>query len=126
MPDYEKLYEERKTRVETAIANGQPDRVPNVLMVGFYPIRQAGITMAESMVDHERTCRATYEFYEKHPMLDTASASNFMPAAKFLENLDVKTARWPGETLKKDPGLWTQTRENFSPALPPTLLFDLC
>ena len=32
----------------------------------------------------------------------------------------------PTVSLKKDPGLWTQTRENFSPTPPPTLLFDLC
>ena len=28
MTDYKKLYQERKTRVETAVAGGQPDRVP--------------------------------------------------------------------------------------------------
>lgn len=37
MTDYQKLYEERKTRVETAVRGGQPDRVPNVLLVGTYP-----------------------------------------------------------------------------------------
>lgn len=31
MADYEKLYEERKKRVETAVLNQEPDRVPNTL-----------------------------------------------------------------------------------------------
>ncbi|HIV25852.1 MAG TPA: hypothetical protein IAB71_08795 [Candidatus Scatomonas pullistercoris] len=97
MPDYQKLYEERKNRVETAVHGGQPDRVPNVLLVGTYPIHKAGITMAESMVDHEKACQAMLSFYETHSSTDTASISNFMPAARVLENLDVKTARWPGD-----------------------------
>ena len=97
MTDYKKLYQERKTRVETAVAGGQPDRVPNVLLVGTYPIHKAGMTMAESVVDHEKACQAMLSFYETHSCTDTASISNFMPAAKTLENLDVKTARWPGD-----------------------------
>ena len=38
MADYEKLYEERKKRVETAVLNQEPDRVPNTLLVGTYPV----------------------------------------------------------------------------------------
>ena len=80
MTDYKKLYQERKTRVETAVAGGQPDRVPNVLLVGTYPIHKAGMTMAESMVDHEKACQAMLSFYETHSCTDTASISTFMPA----------------------------------------------
>ena len=68
-----------------------------MLLVGTYPIHKAGMTMAESMVDHEKACQAMLSFYETHSCTDTASISNFMPAAKTLENLDVKTARWPGD-----------------------------
>lgn len=102
MLDYEKKYEERKNRVETAVAGGQPDRVPNVLMVGTYPIHKAGITMAESMVDHERACQAMLSFYETYSYTDTGSVSNFMPAAKVLENLEAKAARWPGDSKGLD------------------------
>lgn len=31
MSEYEKLYQERKLRVETAVKGGTPDRVPNCL-----------------------------------------------------------------------------------------------
>ena len=97
MADYEKLYQERKTRVETAVAGGEPDKVPNTIQVGSYPLHKAGMTMAESMIDHEKACQAMLAFYEKYSYTDTGSVSNFMPAAKVLENLDSKTARWPGD-----------------------------
>ena len=97
MIDYGKRYEERKKRVETAAANQQPDRVPNVLMVGTYPIHKAGITAAESMIDHERACQAMLDFYTQYSYTDTANISSFIPPAKVLEALDVKTARWPGD-----------------------------
>lgn len=97
MIDYEKRYAERKLRVETAVANQEPDKVPNVLLVGTYPIHKAGITAAESMVDHERTCQAMLDFYTQYSYTDTGMISNFTPPAKMLEALDVKTARWPGD-----------------------------
>ena len=76
MADYEKLYEERKKRVETAVLNQEPDRVPNTLLVGTYPLHKAGITMAESMVDHEKACRAMLAFYEKYSYTDTGPISS--------------------------------------------------
>ena len=97
MPDYKKLYEERKTRVETAIANKTPDRVPNVMGAGTYALAKAGITNGRAMVDHEAACQAMLDFYTKYSYTDTASVSNFTPAAKALEALDPKTARWPGD-----------------------------
>ena len=75
----------------------RPDRVPNVIGVGSYPIKKAGLTMAEAMIDHEAACQAMLDFYTKYSYTDTASVSNFTPAAKILENLDSKTARWPGD-----------------------------
>lgn len=53
--------------------------------------------MAESMIDHEKACQAMLSFYQQYSCTDTGSVSNFMPAAKVLENLDSKTARWPGD-----------------------------
>ena len=97
MPDYEKLYEERKTRVETAVANKTPDRVPNVMRVGTYPLAKAGITNGRAMVDFEAACQATYDFYARYSYTDVGSASGFTQAAKVLEALDTKTARWPGD-----------------------------
>ena len=65
--------------------------------MGTYPIFQAGMTMAEMMVDHEKACQAMLKFYEDHDTLDTGMVSNFTPAAKVLELFDSKTARWPGD-----------------------------
>ena len=65
--------------------------------MGTYPLHKAGMTMAESMVDHEKACQAMLSFYQNYTYTDTGSISNFMPAAGVLENLDIKTARWPGD-----------------------------
>ena len=44
---------------------GEPDKVPNTIQVGSYPLHKAGMTMAESMIDHEKACQAMLAFYEK-------------------------------------------------------------
>lgn len=97
MIEYEKLYIDRKTRVETAIINKEPDKVPNTLLVGTYPLHKAGITMADSMVYHEKTCKVMLDFYEQYTSLDTGDMPIFTPSAKVLENIDSKIARWPGD-----------------------------
>jgi hypothetical protein len=97
MEDYKKLYEQRKTRVETAIANRQPDRVPNVMRMGTLPYRLAGISNAQSLVDFEETGRATVDFYKKYPQFDIADVGAYQPAAKVLEAVGTKTMRWPGD-----------------------------
>lgn len=98
--NYEELYQQRKTRIETALACGEPDTVPNVIRIGAYPFLHAGMTSAESMVEHEKACRYTYDFYaEPRHMktIDAAHPSNNMPSAKALEHTGIKTARWPGD-----------------------------
>ena len=43
-PEAEKLYKERVTRFIKAIRLEEPDRVPVILPVGFYPAYNAGIS----------------------------------------------------------------------------------
>lgn len=97
MVDYEARYQERKLRIETAIANGIPDRVPNVMRPGSYPLFQAGISSGRAMVDHEAACKAMLDFYTQYSYTDVASATGHVPAAKALEALQVKNYRWPGD-----------------------------
>lgn len=97
MPDYEKLYQERRTRVETAVENRQPDRVPNCMNCGAFPYREYGVTMAESINDFEKAAEAVLRFYTEFTATDTASGGAHMRPAKVLEALGSKTARWPGD-----------------------------
>lgn len=97
MNNCEKLYNERKKRVETAIALGVPDRVPNVFSAGGLPYQYAGMTMAESMVDIERSGQAKVDFYNSFPMLDVAEVTDSLPPAKTLELMGPKDTRWPGD-----------------------------
>ena len=97
MSGFEKLYNERKGRVETAIALGAPDRVPNVFSPGGLPYQYAGLTMAESMVDIERAGQAKVDFYKSFPTLDVGDVMESLPPAKTLELMGPKDTRWPGD-----------------------------
>jgi len=48
------LYAEREKRVLDAISLRTPDRVPIVVSFGFFPVRNAGMTIQEGMYDGEK------------------------------------------------------------------------
>lgn len=96
------LYEERKNRVLTAIELGQPDRVPNVFAPGGLPFQYAGMTMAESMVDFDRSGQAKVDFYKAFPCLDVAEVLESLPPARTLEMMGTKDTRWPGDPMGLD------------------------
>ena len=96
-------YQERKNRILTAVACGEPDRVPNALRIGSYAFRHTkDFTMAESMVNYEKACFLTCEFYKRHPSIDAATVTTAIPSAKVMELLGLKTARWPGDAKGLD------------------------
>ena len=98
MDNNDKAYREKKKRVLTAIALGEPDRVPNTAQIASYAFRQAlGFTMTESMVNYEKACELMYDFYVQHPTIDAASVTTAIPSGKVMEHLGLKTARWPGD-----------------------------
>ena len=98
MKENNKIYQERKNRILTAVALGEPDRVPNTVQIASYAFRQApDFTMAESMVNYERACKLTYDFYTQHPTIDAATVTSAIPSGKVMEHLGLKTARWPGD-----------------------------
>ena len=99
----EKIYAEKKARILTAIATGEPDKVPNALRIGSYAFRHTeGFSMADSMVNYDEACRLTCEFYMRHPSIDAATVTNAIPSAKVMEHLGLKTARWPGDAKGLD------------------------
>ena len=55
----EKLYQERKKRIEDAIQLRVPDRVPIVPFFHFFPARYAGISFAEAMYDYDKVGMAS-------------------------------------------------------------------
>ena len=58
MKDAAELYKQREKRINDAIALREPDRVPVMLIFGFFPAKLAGITNEEAMYDYDKTMRA--------------------------------------------------------------------
>ncbi|MEM3587409.1 MAG: uroporphyrinogen decarboxylase family protein [Candidatus Jordarchaeaceae archaeon] len=95
-PDAERAYKERVTRIKDAIQLKKvPDRVPVVLMVGFFPAFYSGITPREAMYDYDKL----YMAWKKY-VLDfepDAHIGCFVPGpGKLFDILDYKLYAWPG------------------------------
>ncbi len=94
-PEVEKSYKERITRIKDAIQLKKvPDRVPVVLMVGFFPAFYSGITPREAMYDYDKLQMAWKKF-----VLDfepDAHIGCFIPGpGKLFDILDYKLYAWP-------------------------------
>jgi uroporphyrinogen-III decarboxylase len=57
----EELYAEREKRVLDAIALKKPDRVPIMVMFGFFPARYLGMTVQDVMYDPEKLWKAQWK-----------------------------------------------------------------
>ena len=95
-PDAKKSYKERVTRIKNVIQlKKMPDRVPVVLMVGFFPAFYSGITPREAMYDYDKLFVAW-----KKMVLDfepDAHIGCFVPGpGKLFDILDYKLYAWPG------------------------------
>jgi len=87
-------YEERARRVEDAIQLKEPDRVPVVLSLGYFPAKYAGITCADAFYNPARWKEASIK-----TVVDFApdSAIALGPdSGAALEALDFKQMVWPG------------------------------
>ncbi|MEM2145848.1 MAG: uroporphyrinogen decarboxylase family protein [Candidatus Jordarchaeaceae archaeon] len=92
----EKAYKERVTRIKDAIQLKKvPDRVPVVLMVGFFPAFYSGITPRDAMYDYDKL----YMAWKKYVLDFTPDAhiGCFVPGpGKLFDILDYKLYAWPG------------------------------
>ncbi len=92
----EELYREREKRVNDAIALGVPDRVPIMVLFGFFPAKYSGMTVEEVMYDPEKLGEAQLKtILEFKPDMDqNPYAIRFL--GPILEVLDFKQLKWPG------------------------------
>jgi uroporphyrinogen-III decarboxylase len=100
----EELYNERKRRVEDAIALRVPDRVPIWFQdLGFFPARYTGISYKEAMYDS----KMLFSAYKK-TIIDFEPDMYFNPGHAIhtpgdaLEALGCKQIQWPGDGLPPD------------------------
>jgi hypothetical protein len=89
----EKAYQERATRIKSAIQLKVPDRVPVIPLVGFFPAHYAGITTQEATYDIDKACQA-YEQYT----FDFAPDAHRGPygLGNVYDIIGYKLSVWPG------------------------------
>ena len=95
----EELFEERERRVNDAVALKEPDRVPVIVLSGFFPARYAGITCQEAMYDSNKVMQAWTIFLQdfQPDMIDNPFTTRYLGA--LLDKLGSKQLRWPGRAL---------------------------
>ncbi len=90
----QQLYEERVKRIEDAIQLKEPDRVPIVLSLGYFPAKYAGLTCADAFYNPAKWKEAAIKtVVDFEPDSYTGMGPD---SGKALEALDFKQMVWPG------------------------------
>jgi uroporphyrinogen-III decarboxylase len=97
----EKLYQRRVTRFIKAIKLEEPDRVPVMLPVEYYPAYYAGGNLKKVMYDYDELRRAWLMFLRDFDM-DSFNAPSLVFPARVLDMIDYRLQRWPGHGLPDD------------------------
>jgi uroporphyrinogen-III decarboxylase len=97
----ERLYKERVTRFIKAIKLEEPDRVPVMLPVEYYPAIYAGVNLKKVMYDYDELKRAWLKFLRDFDMDSFIPPSLVFPG-RVLEILDYNIQKWPGHGLADD------------------------
>ncbi len=105
-PEAEQLYKERVTRFIKAIKLEEPDRVPVMLPVGFYPAFNAGISLHTMMYDVNEMRRAWLKFMHDFPEMDTYYGPTLVPPGEVMEGVKLVTQKWPGYGLPETAGYY--------------------
>jgi len=97
----EKSYKARVNRFIKAIKLEEPDRVPVMLPVQFFPAFYAGGTLKTVMYDYKELKRSWLKFLHDFEM-DSFLGPMLVLPGKMLEMIDYKIQVWPGHGLADD------------------------
>jgi hypothetical protein len=100
-PQAEEAYKTRVTRFIKAIKLEEPDRVPVMLPVEFYPAYYAGGNLKKVMYDYGELKKAWLKFLREFDM-DSFNAPSLVFPGKVLDMIDYKLEKWPGHGLADD------------------------
>ena len=100
-PEAEKDYTARVARFIKAIRLEEPDRVPVMLPVQYYPAYYAGGNLKKVMYDYDELKRAWLKFLHEFDM-DSFLAPSLVFPGKVLDMIDYKLQKWPGHGLPDD------------------------
>lgn len=95
----ENLYKQRVTRFIKAIKLEEPDRVPCMLPVGYFPAYYAGYDLKTVMYDYEKQRDAWLKFMKDFGDMDTFGGPGLVLPAPALEMIDHKIHKWPGHGI---------------------------
>jgi len=95
----EDLFREREKRVNDAIQLHEPDRIPLLNLLGFFPAKYAGITCEAAMYDHPRMMKAWIDCMDEFQpdMFDNPFFYLFF--GSILDTLAFKQLKWPGHGI---------------------------
>lgn len=98
----EKSYKEKVTRLLDAVElKKEPDRVPIVPMLGFYPAHYCGYTPYDVMYDYDKLLEAWEKCYLEI-QADAHGGAVVSPPGRLFEILDYKLYAWPGHGVAKE------------------------
>ncbi len=101
-PEAQKQYKARVTRLIKAIKLQDPDRVPCMLPVGYFPAYHAGYDLKTVMYDYEKQRDAWIKFMRDFGEMDTFSGPGLVLPAPALEMIGHKMHKWPGHGVADD------------------------
>jgi uroporphyrinogen-III decarboxylase len=95
----QELYQEREKRIMDAVALKKPDRIPILVLFGFFPALYSGMTVQEVMYDADKIGAAQLK-----ALLDFEPDAGQNPYSvrylgPILESLDFRQLKWPGHGL---------------------------
>ncbi|SJZ70603.1 uroporphyrinogen decarboxylase family protein [Selenihalanaerobacter shriftii] len=97
----EEDYKKAVDRLKDVIELREPDRVPIVPNMGFYPAEYAGITAEEAMYDYDKLGMA-WEKFNKDFNFDFLVSTTMIGPGPVFETLDYQLYRWPGHGTDPD------------------------
>ena len=98
----EELYAEREKRVLDAIALKKPDRVPIMVMFGFFPARYLGMTVQDVMYDPEKLWKAQWKTMVEFQQDMEQNPFGLRFLGPILDTLDFKQLKWCGHGVGAD------------------------
>jgi uroporphyrinogen-III decarboxylase len=100
-PEAERLYKERVTRFIKAIQLEEPDRVPVMLPVQYYPAFYAGGNLKKAMYDYDALRDSWLKFLQDFDM-DSFNPPGLVFPGKVFDMIDYRLHKWPGHGLPDD------------------------
>lgn len=122
--DAGQLFAAREKRVSDVVELKTPDRVPIMILSGFYPAFRAGITCREAMYDPDKAIAAWSSFLREYEpdMIDNPFATRVIGPT--LEALDYRQLKWAGCGLGENESYQFIEAEYMKPEEYDELLFD--